>query len=255
MSVMDDVDMLGTGMPQRLDVTVGFDASAWTSEQLIAFVTRSPQRVALDHVSEGLNGLGLPSGVVDAMLAVVTSAAAHQGCIAGEDGARGEAVTARVAPVTAISDDEVLAAAYGARVLQGVVESALIDTARTLADRAGAELLARRGLRDPAELCPTKREKWRGRTKSLVAAELSVLTGQGIQATHVIVGFALAPPAAVAASTAALRAGKTNWRAVSAFWARCRTFEATAAAEVDQTVVRAVAGPPHTRGPDREPRP
>ncbi len=40
----------------------------------------------------------------------------------------------------------------------------------------------------------------------------------------------------MAASTAALRAGKTNWRAVSAFWARCRTFEATAAAEVDQAV-------------------
>ncbi|MGI8949338.1 MAG: hypothetical protein ACR2FV_15465 [Ornithinimicrobium sp.] len=229
-SVMNEEGVAGTGTPGLCDVTVGFDASEWTSEQLIAFVTRSPQQVALDQVSQGLNGLGLPSGVADAVLAVVTSAAAHQG------GAAGESATARVAPATAIDDDAVLAAAHGARVLQGFAEGALIDTARTLADRAGAELLARRGLCDPAEMCPTKREKWRGRTKALVAQELSVLTGHGIQAAHVIVGFALAPPASVAASTAALQAGKTNWRAVSAFWQRCRTFEATAAGEVDQAV-------------------
>ncbi|MBA2694394.1 MAG: hypothetical protein H0U62_00740 [Actinobacteria bacterium] len=136
-SVMDQEGVPGTGTPSLCDVTVGFDASQWTSEQLIAFLTRSPQRVALDQVAQGLGGLGLPSGVADAVLAVVTSAAAHQGGAAGENGARGESVTARVASTEAIGDDAVLAAAHGARVLQGFAAGALIDTARTLADRTG----------------------------------------------------------------------------------------------------------------------
>lgn len=112
-------------------------------------------QAGLVRVQEGLSQVGLPDGVAQALLAVVRCAAAH----AQADVSPGTA-TARVAPPEVIDDAAVLAAAHATRVVAGFAEGALIDAARTLADRAGTELLARRGLCDPAELCATKRQKW-----------------------------------------------------------------------------------------------
>ncbi len=58
-------------------LSVGFDASQWSTEQLIAYASRSPIQVSLDQVTQGLDGLGLPPEVRQALLAVLTSAAAH----------------------------------------------------------------------------------------------------------------------------------------------------------------------------------
>ena len=91
-------------------------------------------------------------------------------------------------------DAAVAAAAHATLVLTGFAEGALIQAARTLADRAGHELLARKHLSNPAQLSVTARDRWRTQTKSLVAQELSTLTGHGIHAAHTIVAFALAPP-------------------------------------------------------------
>lgn len=201
-------------------LSVGFDASQWSTEQLIAYASRSPIQVSLDQVTQGLDGLGLPPEVRQALLAVLTCAAVHQdphlpaprdprdprgqresphcgdgtGQRAGDDGTGSGPVVARVAPVEAISDQAVLAAAHATRVLTGFAEGALIQAARTLADRAGHELLARKHLSNPAQLSVTARDRWRTQTKSLVAQELSTLTGHGIHAAHTIVAFALAPP-------------------------------------------------------------
>src|SRR5690606_14953435 len=80
-------------------------------------------------------------------------------------------------------------AAAAALKLSRWLDLALVQLARAMAERAGAQLLTREGEVDPGALSRTRRERWRQQTKSVVANELQALTGRGIQDCHDLVGF------------------------------------------------------------------
>ncbi|HLS40597.1 MAG TPA: HNH endonuclease signature motif containing protein [Ornithinicoccus sp.] len=112
------------------------------------------------------------------------------------------------------------------------LDAVLVHLAREMADRAGADLLARDGLADPGDLSRTRRERWRQQTKSLVANELQAITGRGIQDCHDLVGFALAPAGATEAAFAAMESGRADWARVGRWWKRCRRMPVEDAADV-----------------------
>lgn len=175
---------------------------------------------ALAHVDHWLGSLPLAETVTESLMSVISCAVAH---------AASDVVTEQ-----GLSDGQLLDAAAGARVLAGFADSVVVDAAGSLAARAGTELLGRKGVADPSELTVSGRARWRARTKSLVAAELSTLTGWGVQECHTRVGVALAPAAGVGAARMALAQGSTDWRSVSAFWQKCRAMEVEDAGSVDQ---------------------
>ncbi len=174
---------------------------------------------ALARVNHSLGTLPLPKSVTDALMSVISCAAAH--------------AEADVVTENGLSNAQLLDAVAGARVLAGFGDSVVVEAAGSLAARAGAELLGRKGVSDPAELTASGRARWRAKTKSLVAAELSTLTGWGVQECHTRVGVALAPQAGVGAARSALAQGATDWRSVSAFWQKCRAMDVEDAGSVD----------------------
>lgn len=186
---------------------------------------------ALALVSHWLGTLPLSKKVADSLMSVISCAVAHTG--AGTVTEKG------------LSDSQLLDAATGARVMAGFADSVVVDVAGSLAARASTELLGRKGMSDPSELTTSGRARWRAKTKSLVAAELSTLTGWGVQECHTRVAVALAPEWGVGTARAALSQGATDWRSVSAFWQKCRAMEVEDAGIVD----RAVFGP-YLDGPD-----
>ncbi len=180
---------------------------------------------ALWDVEAGLGRLPLPPGVADALAAVIRCGVAH-------------ADTA-VAEPQGVDDGVLLGAAAGVRVVQGFADGVLVHAAGSLAHRAGEELLGRKKVSDPGELSVSARERWRAKTKSVVAQELTVLTGVGVFGAHVRVGFALAPPVVVGAAKEALSRGLVDWRGVQEFWQRCARMDVVDA----QTVAENVFGP------------
>ncbi len=177
---------------------------------------------ALRHLGSTLASLPLPTGVAEHLETTIACAVAH--------------TRRRVASEDQISSAALLQAAQGARMIQGFADAVGIQAARSLADRAGRELLARRGASSPEELSLTARQRWRAKTKSVVAHELSVLTGYGIGACHLRVAFALAPCEAVATTEASLARGDVDWRAVSESWQRCRSMDVEQARSVAEAV-------------------
>jgi len=195
-------------------------------QELVDLERAAPAKRALGLVERGLGGLGLPAGVAEQLMAVLTCAAAH-----------GPAEGGVVVPgVGEIGDAALLEGAQAARGVQGFVDGVVLALSRTLAERAARELLGRKGVSGPEELSRTAREAWRAKTKSVVAHELSTLTGHGIQACHDRVGLALAPRQGVQAAQSALCRGVSDWRAVAEFWGRCRRLEPEQAGRVCDAV-------------------
>ncbi|MGB3828256.1 MAG: HNH endonuclease signature motif containing protein [Ornithinimicrobium sp.] len=215
------------------------DSDVWDADDfaLTAAQWRDVERTAgtvcaLAQVDHALARLPLPSGVAEALTAVLTCAVAH--------------AESPVADTQDADSASLLNAAAGVRVVQGFSDSVMVQAAGTLAHRAGTELLSRKHATDPDELSPSARERWRAKTKSAVAHELSVLTGLGVQAAHARVAFALAPPHVVASAREALARGAVGWRGVSEFWQRCRAMDVVDA----QTVSERSFGPLLAVAPD-----
>ncbi|MGB6004787.1 MAG: HNH endonuclease signature motif containing protein [Ornithinimicrobium sp.] len=192
-----------------------------------------------------LHALDVPSAVAEGMMALLACHQGHrlQGSVAAsmsQDASNGDESTvkprARVAGEEVLDSETLLDAAHGARVVQNFADAMLVTAARTLADRAGREFLGRKGVASPEELAPTARERWRAKTKSVVAQELATLTGYGVNACHARVGFALAPRPTVAPAERAMFEGVTDWRAVSQYWQRCRTMGVEDATKVGDAV-------------------
>ncbi len=177
---------------------------------------------ALWDVEAGLARLPLPPGVGDALRAVIRCGVAHADSAVAEPHEAG--------------DEALLGAAAGVRVVQGFAEAVLVQAAGSLAHRAGEELLARKKVIDPGELSVTARQRWRAKTKSVVAEELCVLTGLGVFGGHARVGLALAPPVVVGKARAALSRGLVDWRGVQDFWQRCGRMDVLDAATVAENV-------------------
>ncbi|MGB6020758.1 MAG: HNH endonuclease signature motif containing protein [Ornithinimicrobium sp.] len=192
---------------------------------------------SMAQVDHALSRLPLPPGVADALTAVLACAVAH--------------AESTIADPQEADSDSLLDAAAGVRVVQGFSDAVMVQAAATLAERAGTELLGRKGVRDPDELASSARERWRAKTKSVVAQELSVLTGLGVQAAHARVAFALAPPVAVSHARRALARGAVGWRGVGEFWQRCRTMDVLDAQTVDDTVFGPLLGD-HDVGREKE---
>lgn len=180
---------------------------------------------ALAQIEHGLQSLFLPTGVADSMSAMLRCVAAHA-----------EVPVPPAASEDDISNEALLDAVSSARRLQGFADAVVIQACRTLSHRAGRELLDRKKVSNPSELTAPARGRWRAKTKSIVAQEVSTLTGYGVQNCHARVGFALAPQTAVASAEAALASGGADWRGVSEFWQRCRTMQVEDAARVAESV-------------------
>lgn len=99
---------------------------------------------ALAQVGHWLDNLPLPENVMDSLMSVISCAVAHA-----------DVVTER-----GLSDGQLLDAAAGARVLSGFADSVVVEAAGSLAARAGAELLGRKGMSDPSELTVSGRGCW-----------------------------------------------------------------------------------------------
>ncbi|MCE0487055.1 HNH endonuclease signature motif containing protein [Ornithinimicrobium sediminis] len=184
---------------------------------------------ALGRVAHGLGTLGLAPEVVEDLLSLLTGAAAHRAA-RREQGAQGVVLPSQ----EVVTDDELVRAASAVRRVQGFAEAVAVSVCRSLTERAGQDLLARKGATVPDELSAGARERWRAKTKSAVAHELSVATGHTLWRTRSLVCFAAAPRVAAAPVEAALRRGVTHWRAVDLWWSRCRRMDvadATAVAE------------------------
>ncbi|MGB3764162.1 MAG: hypothetical protein WA966_13180, partial [Ornithinimicrobium sp.] len=211
---------------------LGLSPEQWKDIEHTAGVVCSMAQV--DHA---LSRLPLPPGVADALTAVLACAVAH--------------AESTIADPQEADSDSLLDAAAGVRVVQGFSDAVMVQAAATLAERAGAELLGRKGVRNPDELASSARERWRAKTKSVVAQELSVLTGLGVQAAHARIAFALAPPVAVSHARRALARGAVGWRGVGEFWQRCRTMDVFDAQTVDETVFGPLLGD-HDSGREKE---
>jgi hypothetical protein len=230
----------------------------------------SPVPAALGHIAHGMYALGLPREVSDDLLSLLACAAAHlpttlstrdesaaapsassdapassgasaSACpSASSDADVSSASPASVRfPVAAedsITHTELLDAASAVRRVQGFAESVAVAASRSLAQRAGLMLLKERRVSLPDELSATARARWRAKTKSVVAHELSVLTGHSLWRCRSLVAFAEAPRVAAAPVEEALRVGATDWRAVELWWSRCRAMPVDDAAEVAEAV-------------------
>ncbi|MDQ3030200.1 MAG: hypothetical protein M3R09_09295, partial [Actinomycetota bacterium] len=128
----------------RPTMSVGWDASDWTVEELIAHVRMSPTQRALTQVERGLHTLPLPPGVAEDLVAVLTCATAR--ATEADDRGSGE---------HGLCDAAVLDAAEAVRGVQGFADGVMVEAARLMAERAGRELLHRKGVSDPAELSST----------------------------------------------------------------------------------------------------
>lgn len=199
------------------------------------YLTFDPQAPGLDDVDpvptdeavvaraalrRDLARTGLPSPVVEMLGKVVD--VASPACATG----------ATSAVESDLADAELVAVAQAARGLQAFADGVVSSVVRALAPRVGQVLLARAGVSSPGDLSHTARQRWRARVKSLIAHELSVATGWGIQSCHDRVGFALAPGSATAPAAQALQAGLTDWREVGQWWRSCRDLETDEAAQV-----------------------
>ncbi|MGB3827774.1 MAG: HNH endonuclease signature motif containing protein [Ornithinimicrobium sp.] len=180
---------------------------------------------ALDQVDHGLSRLPLPASVSRALMALLACAAGHS-----------PDAQSPTAAAEDLSDQELLDASGAAPVIQGFADGVMVQAVRSLAERAGQELLGRSNVSRPGELSESGRERWRAKTKSVVAQELATFTGLGVQACHARVGFALAPAVVIRPVESALSRGATGWRAVAEFWQRCRSMDVEAAATVAAAV-------------------
>lgn len=196
-----------------------------TVEDLIAFSSESADLQALARVEHGLSMLPLPKGVAKALMTVLRCATAQ-----------GQSADGLIATQEAITNGQLLDGAQAAAGVRGFVDGVVVGATRTLADRAGHELLGRKKVSDPGELSRAEREQWVKRTKSVVAQQLAVLTGEGVMSSHTRVGFALAPRAAVQVADAALCSGATDWRSVADFWHSCRRLPHHQAGAVAEAV-------------------
>lgn len=135
-----------------------------------------------------------------------------------------------------------LRAAEAVMELQCWLDATVVHLAREMAERAGAELLAREGHVNPQDLSRTRRERWRQQTKSLVANELQALTGRGIQDCHDLVGLALAPAASTGVVLSAMEGGRADWVRASRWWKRCRRMSVEDAARVARALFAPTEG-------------
>jgi hypothetical protein len=135
-----------------------------------------------------------------------------------------------------------------------LLEATQVEVLAAMATVAGRRLLrTEHGTDDPAGLSRTRRERWRARTKSVVANEFQVLSGYGIQDCHDRVGFALAPRTATAAADAALRRGDADWWQVWQWWKRCRSLDPGRAGDVCHLVFGPPVPPGGAAPPARRP--
>ncbi|CAN5584390.1 hypothetical protein BH23ACT6_BH23ACT6_21480 [soil metagenome] len=220
-------------------MAVTINEHVWTSAPDVAHVD------PLESIETALQELDVPAAVAEGLVALLACHQGHRPLKSDSTGRREdtprrhESVVGSSAPVASedvLASDTLLDATQGARAVQSFADAMLVTAARTLADRAGREFLGRKGLASPVELTPTARQRWRAKTKSVVAEELATLTGYGVNACHARVGFALAPRAAVRSAERALFEGVTDWRAVSQYWQRCRTMEVEDATQVGDAV-------------------
>ena len=196
-----------------------------TVEDLVAFASESADLQALARVEHGLTMLPLPAGVAEALMSVLRCATAQA-----------QSADGLIAAPEAITNGQLLDGAQAAAGVRGFVDGVVVGAARALADRAGHELLGRKNVTDPDDLPRNEREQWVKKTKSVVAQQLAVLTGDGVMSSHTRVGFALAPRAAVQVADAALCRGATEWRSVADFWASCRRMPYHQAGDVAEAV-------------------
>lgn len=151
--------------------------------------------------------------------------------------------------------EQALADAADATVQLGrLLEASQLELLAAMATSAGRRLLrTEHGTDDPADLSRTKQERWRARTKSVVANELQALSGYGIQDCHDRVGFALGPRTATAPADAALRRGDADWWQVWQWWKRCRPLDPDRAADVSHLVFGPPVSPGDASLPTRRP--
>lgn len=129
-----------------------------------------------------------------------------------------ETVRQALSGAEGMSPDSCLDALEAAHVLIRRLEGARMHAARELAARTAEELLSHHAVSDPQELSRTARERWRARTKSVTATEISTLTGLGRGAARQLVAVALSPASTREPVTDALRAGVATWPQVEHFW-------------------------------------
>ncbi|WP_141785588.1 HNH endonuclease signature motif containing protein [Ornithinicoccus hortensis] len=129
-------------------------------------------------------------------------------------------------------DAELMGAVEGLIVLQRWADAKLAEVLVDVTEATGEELLAREGLSGPDEMSKTARSRWRAQTKSIVAHELQIATGWGIQDCHDRVGFAIGPKLATAVPWRAWESGEVQWNQVRAWWSTCREMPVEVAAQV-----------------------
>ncbi len=188
---------------------------------------------SLALVEQGLAGLSLAPGVAHHVMALLECAAAHHEA-ADPAGIGPQAYRPVVVPAgpELASDESLLAAVEAARVVSAFADSVATMAVRSLAERVGRELLGTRGVADPQELSATARERWRAQTKSVLAHELRVMNGWGVQACHDRVGFATAPVSVSRVCQEAMDRGVADWDHVGQWWTACRRLPVDDAAQV-----------------------
>ncbi len=216
----------GTGLPGAPD------APAISSDVLTS--------ASSDVLTSTLTAAGFPAHVVQQLCALAPVLAA------GAAGAS-PATTARPADDGVVApelrggsalespratDEQLVAAAEATVVVQRWCDALLTGVLSDLAAATGEEFLARERVASADELSPTGRKRWRAKTKSVLANELKVLTGWGIQDCHDRVGFALGSRQATGLPWAALATGEVQWNQVRAWWSTCRDLPPEVAAEI-----------------------
>lgn len=130
------------------------------------------------------------------------------------------------------TDQELVAATEALVVVQRWTDAMLAGVLAELAAVTGEIFLGEKGVASADELSKTGRERWRAKTKSVVANELKVLTGWGIQDCHDRIGFAVASRQLTAVPWAALAVGEVQWNQVRAWWSTCRGMPVEVAVQV-----------------------
>lgn len=194
---------------RRHDAVPSVPDDAATSMPSAAHICGDLDPDAVRAALASLTGLGLPEHAAEQVLTVAAGLSVARATVdAGEF----------------VRDRRLLDGVEATMLLSRFTDAAMMRMIRDLAVVAGERLLARDDVASAEELSMTRRDRWRARTKSAVAAELQAMTGSSIQACHDRVGLALAPSHISARAEWALSEGWNDLRAVTDFWRRARNL-------------------------------